>query len=250
VNCEDLRDLLHGYADGELDLVHSLEVERHLHGCSACSGALAGQRTLRQALRDPALYHRPPSGLQGRIRSSLLRARQPRAALPALPWRALGIAASLAVVALLAWGGVRVRSLRPAEDVVEQQVVSSHIRSLMPHHLLDVASPDEQVVGAFLTRHLDFKAPVKNWEDEGYPLAGGRLDYLDDRRVAALVYERRPHVINLFICPANVEVEEPTRSLTRRGFHVVYWTRGGLTWWAISDLTENELREFVGLIRR
>jgi anti-sigma factor RsiW len=250
VKCDELQDLLDGYVDGELDLVRSLEIERHLQECSVCADGLKQHRGLQEALRDPLLYHRPPPGLEERIRSCLPPARRSRPAYRVLAWPALGIAASLAFVALMSWDLLRSRSLHSSEDLLAQEVVTSHVRSLMPGHLLDVTSSDQHTVKPWFNGRVDFSPVVKNLAEEGFPLVGGRLEYLDNKNVAALVYKRGQHVINLFIGPATTDDGGPARELMRQGFHLFHWTRDGLSYWVISDLNESELRQFVGLIQR
>jgi anti-sigma factor RsiW len=249
VNCTEIGPLLHGYADGELDLVRSLEVEQHLQECSACAAALGRQQALGRALREEALYHRAPPRLARRVRSALRQEHRPRAALRPLGLPPLVAAASLALAALLAWVVVRVLPVSSAEDQVIHEVVSAHVRSLLADHLFDVASTDEHTVKPWFKGRVDFSPPVKQLAAEGYPLKGGRLDYLDNRNVAALVYQRRRHVINLFIWPAAGAADTGPRALTRQGYHLFRWTSGGLTYWAVSDLNEDELREFVRLVQ-
>jgi anti-sigma factor RsiW len=247
LTCDEIRPLLHGYVDGELDLVRSLEIERHLSGCPACAAALESHQALHSALQDASLYHRAPARLAARVRSSLPRAGKPRAAVPVLLWRSLAVAASLAFVALAVWGVVRLLSGRPAEDSLAQQVYSSHVRSLMDGNLLGVASSDQHTVKPWFDGRVPFSFAVKT--PKGFPLEGGRLDYLDNRRVAVLIYTRRLHKINLFIWPAAADAEEGIQARTLKGYHLVHWTSGDLTYWAVSDLKEQELMEFARLIR-
>jgi anti-sigma factor RsiW len=249
VKCEALQNALHSYVDGELGPGHHLEVARHLQECAACSAAVKQHQALREALQGASLYHQAPAGLRDRIRSSLPTARKPRAAYRALAWRSVAVAASLAFVALLTWSAVRLRSLPPRDDALAQGVISGHVRSLMPGHLLDVPSSDQHTVKPWFTGQVDFSFAVKNPAAEGYPLAGGRLDYVDNRKVAALVYKRRQHVINVFIWSA-AGADEPTQETTRQGYSLFHWTAAGLTYWVISDLNEGELKAFVQLLQR
>jgi anti-sigma factor RsiW len=248
VNCEEIADLLHPFADGELDLVRSLTVERHLQTCPACAAAAKGVQALRGALAEPALYHRAPAALRERVRASLRPARRARAAARPFPWRALAVAASLAFVAVLTWATLRVLSLPSADDLLAQQVVASHVRSLMlPGRDVDKASSNQHTVKPWFNGRVPFAPPVKKLDD--FELVGGRLDYLDRQKVAALVYKRRDHVINLFVWPAADRSPQSPRTLTLQGYHVIHWSDGDLTYWAASDLNEAELREFVELIR-
>jgi anti-sigma factor (TIGR02949 family) len=249
VTCEALQNPLHSFVDGELDPDHHLEIARHLQECSACSLAVNRHQALQKALQKAALYHNAPADLRERIRSSLPRARKSRSAFPARAWRSIALAASLAFVALLPWSLMRLRTLPSHEELLAQGIVSSHVRSLMPGHLLDVTSSDPHTVKPWFAGQVDFSFVVKDPADEGYPLVGGRLDYVDNRKVAALVYKRRKHVINVFIWPATTEADESTPETTRQGYCLFHWARAGLTYWVISDLNERELREFVQLLQ-
>ena len=249
--CNEIADLLHPFADGELDLVRSLAVERHREACPACAAAVKELQALRGALAEPALYHRAPATLRDRVRASLPPASRTRAAARPFPWRSLAIAASLAFVAALTWGTLRGLPLPSADERVAEQVVASHVRSLMlPGRDVDVASSDQHTVKPWFNGRLTFSPPVKQLDGAGFELVGGRLDYLDRQKVAALVYKRRSHVINLFVWPAADRSARPPRTLTVEGYHVIHWSDGDLIYWAASDLNEAELREFVDLIRR
>jgi anti-sigma factor RsiW len=251
VNCEEFADLLHPFADGELDLVRSLAVERHLQGCPGCATAIKELKALQGTLAEPALYHRAPAALRDRVRASLRPASRTRAGARPVPWRFLAVAASLAFVATLTWATLRGPALPSADERVAQLVVASHVRSLMlPGRDVDVASSDQHTVKPWFKGQVTFSPPVKKLDGAGFELVGGRLDYLDRQKVAALVYKRRGHVISLFIWPAADRFARLPQALTDQGYHIIHWSDGDLTYWAASDLNEMELREFVDLIRR
>jgi len=252
--------------DEELDLVRSLEIEHHLEECSVCSEACKELQALRKALKDASLYHRAPASLPERVRTAL-RPRgnvsaRPTPQVPAWPtprvpaWLvrprvASAFAVSLACLAVLVWGLIYMHSLPSAQESLAGEVVASHVRSLMVNHLLDVPSSDQHTVKPWFafTGQLDFAPEVKNLEDQGYPLLGGRLDYLDNRKTAVLVYKHQKHRINVFIWPAPTAPDQVMQKLTRQGYHLLHWTRAGLTYWVISDLNERDLQEFSGLIQ-
>jgi len=251
--------------DGELDLVRSLEIEQHLQECSVCAESHKHLQALRQRIQFAGLYERAPLELHERIRASLrpggqvdrigeadqvVRASKSGALLRELPWRWFGIAASFAIIALIGWSIFRASSPSSAENMLAEEVISSHVRSLMANHLMDVASSDQHTVKPWFNGQLDFSPTVNDLANEGFPLAGGRLDYVDNRSAAALVYKHHQHVINLFIWPSTAGTEEPLRILTRQGYHAIHWTQGGFTYWAISDLNEQELQEFARLIHQ
>jgi anti-sigma factor RsiW len=247
VNCTETRELLHGYVDGELDLMPHLEIERHLQGCPACAAAVNEQQALRTTLRDPSLAYRAPASLAARIRASLPKPNRPPVL---LSWHWLAAAAALVVVALGVWSAVHALSGGSSEELLAHDVVANHVRSLMANHLLDVASSNQHVVKPWFSGQVSFAPAVKDLADQGFALAGGRLDYLDNHNVVALVYKRREHVINLFLWPAADAADRAPRRLSRQGYHLVLWTSGGFNYWAVSDLNETELQEFVQLVRQ
>ncbi len=251
MNCHDVQNLIDGYIDGELDLVRNLEIEQHLQDCSACAQLYKNRLTLQAVIRTDALYQKAPAHLQKRIQLSLRRENRPRPMLHITPFRLLNVAAVLFVVAAAAWILISNISTPSMNESLVQAVLSSHIRSLMVNHLVDVTSTDQHTVKPWFDGKLDFSPPVVDLAPQGFPLVGGRLDYLDDRPVAALVYKRRSHFINLFIWPSTSAFvpENKATVVTRQGYHLVTWTKSGTTYWAVSDLEENELQEFAQLIQ-
>jgi len=232
--------------DGELDVADARELEAHLAQCRECTKFRDERLALRAAIAARVPAFPAPDTLRQRVRSAIRAAApvsQPRRFAPPL-WRALAVAASLAVVAVGSW---RLAVRRAAGDALADAVLASHVRSLMPGHLTDVLSSDQHTVKPWFNGRIDFSPPVSDFAARGYPLLGGRLDYLDGRPVAALVYGRRQHVINVYLWPAaggaNVGA---TR--TRQGYHVLHWTTPAYTYWVASDLGLAELRDFVTLL--
>jgi anti-sigma factor RsiW len=244
MTCQDIQPLIHAYLDGELDLVRSLEMEKHLQSCHACMQVLANCRTLQGALRSDALYFKAPSFLESNIRMSLWKT-QPRRLRLGNWAKLVTFAASIAV--LLAVGLMVARDRLSAKDFLVREIVASHVRSLMATHLTDVASSDQHTVKPWFRGQLDFSPPIKDLSKEDFTLVGGRLDYVGDHSVAALVYQRRKHFINLFIWPSD-SAASPA-ALSQQGYQLIHWSDGGLTYWAVSDLNEKELEEFVQLVR-
>jgi anti-sigma factor RsiW len=188
-------------------------------------------------LQTKARYYQAPAGLEQRIRESL----RQEVAQP-VPWRWVAIAASVLLAASISWNLVLLKSrVDPAEDIL-----SAHLRSLKGTHLMDVPSSDQHTVKPWFNGRLDFSPTVK--EVEGFPLLGGRLEYFEGHPAAALIYGRRLHVINLFTWPSAGSTREATE--TREGFHMERWWSNGMTFWAVSDLNEAELRQFVALYRQ
>jgi anti-sigma factor RsiW len=243
MTCESAKDLVESYLDGELDAGTGAEVQEHLAACRGCSEAHRRHLDLRGDIRTQAPYYRAPAHLQDRIAVAL---RQAGRQSPA-PWRWIAIAASLLLAASLAWNVTLVRSRDTASALVAQGVLASHVRSLMGTHLMDVASSDQHTVKPWFNGKLNFSPDVKDLAGDGFPLLGGRLDYIDGRPVAALVFQRRRHNINLFTWPA---ASGGAADLSRNGYNAIHWESAGMTYWAVSDLGIAELRQFAGLYRQ
>jgi anti-sigma factor RsiW len=246
LNCQDTQKLLHGYVDGELDLLQSMEIDQHVQECTACAQAYTDLQTVRTAVKNRAPYFQAPSSLQKRIQSSLRRPNKAGFAPQSLPLRRLAIAASLVFVLFTAWGLLRLLSDRSDGVSTPELVVASYVRSeMLPTHRLDVESSNQHTVKPWFAGKVDFAPSVPDLTDQGFDLVGGRLDYLDNRNVATLVYQRRQHIINLFIWPATPDGEAATKTESRHGYHLLHWTHSAMTYWAVSDLNDLELQAFV-----
>jgi anti-sigma factor RsiW len=254
MNCHDAQEMLHGYLDGELDLPATLLIEQHVRECPACAQTLAEQKVLQTAMKSDGLYYAAPEGLHERVRSALRRARA-RAGRRGrrIPFRIGWLAAAACVLGCVGLGFLLAKlELHPSrEDRLAQEATASHIRSLQVNRkrLVDIHSTDGHVVKPWLTDRLDFSPTVIDVADQGFPLIGGRLDYLDGRPVAALVYQRRQHVINVFVWPDPAQDDREPRHETRQGFHLIEWSRGGMIFWVVSDLAQSELDHFAQQLR-
>lgn len=247
MSCQQTHELIHGYLDGELDLVKSLEIEKHLSHCSECEQNYESLRSLQSKLSDNSLRFEPPASLEKRLRSSLRREEKPQR--PSFRWTWVITAASAFAAIAIIWT-VAAISLRPSpDDVLAQEVVTSHVRSLMADHLTDVASSDRHTVKPWFDGKLDFSPAVKDLGEQGFSLNGGRLDYIGNRSVAALVYQRRQHSINVFVWPATDALAVNARASERQGYNLIRWSHAGMTYWAVSDLNLAELQQFVQLLQ-
>ena len=256
MNCPDAQDVIHAYFDGELDLMKTLDFERHLHDCPSCSQAIRNLAAMRSSIRGAGLYRNAPVDLERRIRSDVRKARGETPAYPTrIGWRGMAIAASLAFIAAslafiaaALWAVLRVPG-DAREKSLALEVRSSHVRSLMGSHLVDVESSDQHTVKPWFDGKLDFAPEVRDFKTDSYPLMGGRLDYLTDRPVAALVYRHEKHFINLFIWPAANQADRPETESTENGYAIDHWIRAGMNYWAISDTSAPSLRRFTDLYR-
>jgi anti-sigma factor RsiW len=248
MTCQETGLLIHAFADGELDLTKSLEMEVHLKECQTCARAQEQIRGLGHLMKDASLRFTPAAGFEKRLRFAVRREANEKPVKQSW-WRWSMAAASLAVLVLAIWAGVVILNRPSSDTLVAQEVVSSHVRSLMAQHLMDVPSSDQHTVKPWFDGKLDFSPPVKDLKEQGFELKGGRLDYIDNRPVAALVYQRRQHLINVFVWPAKSNSKSTTQASVSQGYNLIRWTNSGMQWWAISDLNLAELQQFVQLLQ-
>jgi anti-sigma factor RsiW len=243
MNCQQARLLIDACADGELDPAGVLEMEQHLRECPGCMEVFRNVQKLRKSLKQDALRFSAPVELRQMVKAELRP--HPEAGRRFWIWNWPATATTSAAVICLAVS-LSLTFIHPsAQQQLAQEIVSSHIRSLMANHEMDVASSDQHTVKPWFDGKLDFSPPVKDLSAQGFPLTGGRLDYLNNRAVAALVFHRAKHVVNLFIWPTSERNSEPAARTPINGYNLIHWVHGGMTFWAVSDLNEKELMEFV-----
>jgi anti-sigma factor (TIGR02949 family) len=259
---EQALSLTSAYIDGELAADGRAALEAHLAGCADCRAALGAERAFVARIRSTASYHEAPPDLAARL-TERLRAQAPDGAQtpdnivplkPAprrdTPWRPLALAASF-VLAVLLSGGVGYMSSLPAQgDLIVQEVVDSHVRSLLANHLTDVTSTDQHTVKPWFNGHLDTAPPVKDFAAQGFPLIGGRLDYIDHRPVAAMVYRHGLHPINLFVWADPSSTQGQPSVTSRQGYNIRHWVQGDLTYWLVSDVEADQLAALEALLRK
>jgi anti-sigma factor RsiW len=250
MNCKDAQNLINGYVDGELDLVGNLDIERHIQDCALCAQGYKNHQRLRNGMKAGSFYFKVPVDLQRRIQLSLRKAAKAEAGRRVLPKWWFNIAAPMAAAAVVLLALVPFLQRPSADDLLAGEVISSHVRSLMASHLADVSSSDQHTVKPWFAGKLNFSPPVEDLAKQGFPLTGGRLDYVDNRPVAALIYQRQKHFINLFIWPSESDSDVGTKTVSSQGYNLSHWTKSGMTYWASSDLNSAELQEFVQLVQK
>lgn len=250
MKCEEVRELLQAYIDSELDAANNLAVEQHLRQCPRCARMYGNDQVLHTTIKESSLSFQAPASLRARVRAALPATTPARRSTPRVSWPWLS-AAALLLLLLGGFGFWAIAQLRsnPAEDSqMAQAVVDSHERSLADDHLVDILSDNPNTLKSWFESRLGFSPPVINLTLQGYSLVGGRLDFLDNRAVAAIVYKRDNHVINLFVCPTTQNAG--TRTFSLQGYYLTHWTRYGMDCWAVADLDEDQLQQFARLINQ
>ena len=251
MNCTESRSRLHAYLDQELDLPGTIGIDQHLAGCDACRAIFGSQAALRAGLRRHAEYYAAPAALADRIRAKIGGVGpEPRArTLARKPWLQVPqwfrVGAAVAAMGIASWiAAIQYNSPGP-DQLIAEQVVSGHARAVLGSRLVDVASSDQHTVKPWLSSKLDFSPSTADLTGAGFPLLGGRVDYLDNRPVATLVYRHRQHVIDLFVWPeAQSGRALAPQSASKNGYNLLHWADGGMVYWAISDLNPGELKTF------
>jgi anti-sigma factor RsiW len=249
MNCAETSPLLHAYFDGELDLVRGLEVQQHINSCAACAAQNRSLPSLRTLIRDADLSYRAPESLQRKVRAIAPEPAPEKSPSPDNePWYWQWLAAGATAFALCV---LLLRPLStPEGNNLADEAVAGHVRSLMVNHLMDVASSDQHTVKPWFDGKLDFAPDVKDFSAQGFPLVGGRLDYLDNHPVAALVYGRNKHFINVFVWPDAVASANLPAPQNLRGYWVINRQSNGLHYCLVSDLNEKELGELADLLAK
>jgi anti-sigma factor RsiW len=252
LNCELARTTVHGYFDGELDAVRSAEFERHLESCLQCQAELKDIESLRALLRESNLYEHASHQFRERVRKQVAQATsaEPARAGSSRRWflvpafSVLAAVASVLTIVLLLFPSQR-QSTR-----ITAELIDAHVRSLQPGHLTDVQSTDQHTVKPWFDGKLDFIPPVADYSEQGFPLVGGRLDVVDGHNVAALVYSRRKHFVNLFVWPARESDKLSDNSGSRQGYNWMTWRSGDMQFCIVSDAAATDLRDLKDLMPR
>jgi anti-sigma factor RsiW len=252
MTCENSKSILHGYLDGELDPLRAEEFEKHLESCSQCIAQLEEQESLRASLISGQLYERAPIALTMKIKRQIANEESDGQWSWVPIWRWIGASAAFALLVAFTYHAAEVMLVKRA-PVVEQaaltEVIDAHVRSLQPGHLTDVLSTDQHTVKPWFDGKLDYVPPVKDLAENGFPLVGGRLDVLDGRSVAVLIYGRRKHFISVYVWPDS----QPNSSQlpapgTRNGYQWIYWRAHGMEYCAVSDVSAADLHDLSELL--
>ena len=234
--CEDRQMMLNGLLDGELDAANTAAAEAHLAACHGCREEYARLEALRRTVRGSGARYAAPDELRRQVETAIAEPRRTVARGRVPTWLLSGfagaLAASLAMLLILPGGGA---------SRLDDELIAGHVRSLQVAHLTDVQTSNEHLVRPWFNGKIDFAPPAPELSGQGFPLAGGRLDYLNGRTVAAIVYKRRLHSINLFVWPAK---PAGGRRVQRQGYSLNEWSEGSLRYAAVSDIPPGELEQF------
>jgi anti-sigma factor RsiW len=243
MNCDELQSLIDPYVDRELDSSRAHDVEEHLRTCPTCAALHENLLTLKMS--TAAAKFAVPDDLRERVAAEIRNSRS-IATFPTRdnrsPWLLTGLA--IAASFLVGFFVAQTFTHRSNEQTLLAEITDSHIRSLIGTHLTDVVSSDQHTVRPWFEGKLDFAPPVEDLSSGGFPLVGGRIEYISGRPAAALVYERRKHFINLFVWPGE-GIEAVTASKPQRGYNILHWRGGGMNYWAVSEIAEDDLRKFA-----
>ena len=256
MNCQECRDYIDPYFDSELVTGDAIRVRQHLRDCSNCRQRLQSREALRALLGDPQLKFEIPETLRQKLvsrfrpQATSLRERFERKYITRRIFAPLALAAGITLLFGLVFLNQNERLKHLNAPSLVDEVVANHVRSMLATHLLDVPSTDQHTVKPWFDGKLKFAPPVQDFADHGFRLIGGRLDYLKGQEVAAVVYQKNRHIINLFLWPAESDGNGPPRSYSRDGYNIIHWNHDGFDWWAVSDVSAADLATFAGLQRQ
>jgi anti-sigma factor RsiW len=247
MDCNESKRLLDAHVDGELELTRQLDMEAHLAACSTCRKAVETTNNVRFSVRMNALVYKAPPKLERTIRAALRKESASRLERVLQFWRPLACTAGILVLGLsLAW--VWIASSHDKDRKLIAEAISAHSRSLLVDHLLDVKSSDRHTVKSWITGKLDYSPPLADLSEAGYELVGGRIDLLENRPVAAIVYQHEGHFINVFVWPAaNRAIDFDVQS--HQGYSLCGWNKGGFNYLIISELSQTDVEKFEDQLR-
>ncbi len=246
MECDEVGPRLGAYLDGEVGAAERSDLRRHIEGCAECGPEAAALERLRDGIRQSAPVYRAPAGLRSQIHSALRREAGGAPSMARGP-RWLAFAASILIAVAVGSSGTWLISGERQESAVANEVIDSHLRSLLADHLTDVASSDKHTVKPWFAGRTELSPPGVDLAAQGFPLVGGRLDLIAGKPVPALVYRAGKHVINVFVLPA--ASDDHAETITRRGYTLRHWSDGDLGYWAVSDASADEFSKFERAFR-
>ena len=248
MTCQELEALLHPYLDGELTPDQRRDVEAHLPGCAECRARLKDWQALHTALRAPELRLKASDTLRQRLKGELKKADE-RKGRERWPLWTAAAAVLVVSVGLITWSLMPVAVTEDADDAMVDAAVAQQQQAVSAKHLSDLASSDPAAVQAFFKDKLPYVPPVRDFAAQGYALVGARLDKVKDEPAAALTYRHGADYVTVFVCPAEHHKDTDLDTDTQDQYHVVYWTRGGLSFWTVSEMGADDLKRFGDLLR-
>jgi len=246
VRCDFADSLLQGYFDGELSAASAAEFERHFQYCVHCPVELVDMDLLSGRLQLAQLYESAPAPLKKKIRANLRPVAAATAMSQPLLWHWLAAAAALFLLVIAGW---RVNSVLRTDDYqaeLAEEIVDAHVLSLQSGHLTGINSSDERAVKGWFKGRLKFAVPARDFGNEGFVLQGGRLDVVDERSVAVLVYASTGHLINVFVWPTQGRDTSPQAG-SRQGYQWIDWRRGKIEFCAVSEAPSSDLQHLQRL---
>jgi len=249
MTCSQIKELIYTYIDGELDLLHSLEIERHLEKCQECKIIHKNLELLQSSVSSDSLYFNQPEGFSNQLMEKLRISNGYGRKWSFFADHIKGLSAAAIIAAITIFIFIPSLSIISGDQPLINDLVNSHIRSLLADHITDVTTSDRHKVKPWFNGKLNFSPRVEDFTKQGFPLVGGRLDYIDNRTVASLVYKRRLHFINLYIWPSEHKINTNIKFKSDKGYNLLSWNESEMMYWAVSDLNKSELEEFARLVQ-
>jgi anti-sigma factor RsiW len=242
MDCSEIKWLLEPYIDGELEAPRKLEVETHLAGCPTCKEEARAANTFGYSVHVNMPVYKAPPELRATIQAALRKVSQSETEWISQLRRPLLYAAAILVVCLLSISTWMATSHDKYRKLIAQ-AISNHTHSLLADHLLDVTGSDQHIVKSWFTGNLDYSPPIPNLTESGYKLAGGRIDILENRPIAAIVYRHQDRVINEFVWPA-VSGAIDFDVQAQQGYNLCGWNNSGMNYLIVSELSQTEMEKF------
>jgi anti-sigma factor RsiW len=249
MECQVSQKVMSAYVDDELDCSSMAQVAAHLAVCPVCTNACEHLLGFRRAIKTRGTRYSAPGHLTQRIKNLLLEEKRRAGRRPRIPSTCINFGIATAASMAIAFTLMLYSAVPSKTQRIEHEIVASHFRSLLPDHLADVASSDWHTVKPWFAGKLDFSPPVHDLAQEGVALIGGRLDYIDERPVAAMAYRRLQHVLNVYVWPDKSHSMGPMQVTSEQGYQLIHWTQSDMNYWVISDMDAQELVGFARLLR-